>query len=95
MLTNTQKKYLNKQANPIKPIYQIGKEGISQNLITGISEALEVHELIKVKLLETCPVDTNEAVIVISAGCKCEVVNVIGRTIILYRKSKKKIYRLP
>jgi putative RNA-binding protein, YhbY family len=95
MLNNKQKKYLKKEAHSLKAIYQIGKDGISANLLLGLSEALENHELMKVKILESCPTNKYELAIEISANCKCEIVEIIGGTIILYKSSKKRVYKLP
>lgn len=95
MLTNKQKNYLRKQAQQLKPIFQIGKDGVGIKQTQSISDALTKRELIKVKLLETCPQSVNEAAIELSAKTKADVVHVIGHTITLYRASEKEIYQLP
>ena len=95
MLSGKQKRYLRSQANHLSAIYQIGKDGLTSNQIKGIKEALEAHELIKIKVLETCPEDSHAVAIEISAQTKAEVVQIIGRMIILYKTSKERIYRLP
>lgn len=95
MLTGKQKRYLRAVAHNLKPLFQIGKDGVTGNQITAIDEYLERKELLKVKLLETCPVSKNEAAIELSAQTKSEVVQIMGNTIVLYRKSPEKIYRLP
>lgn len=95
MLTGKQKRYLRSIANRLKPLYQIGKDGITANQVEGIDEYLERKELLKIKLLETCPISKNEAAIELSAQTNSEVVQIMGNTIVLYRKSPEKIYRLP
>lgn len=95
MLTSKQKKYLRKEAHEMKPIFQIGKDGVGIKQAQSISDALSKKELIKVKLLDTCPQTVNEAAIELSAKTKADIVNTIGRTIILYRPSDKEIYVLP
>ncbi len=84
MLTGKQKRELKKMAHHLHPIFQIGKDGISNNLLEGIDDALFSHELMKVKLLDTCKEDVKIAALKISEYTKCEVVQIIGRTIVLY-----------
>ncbi len=95
MLTNKQKAYLRSLANKERAIYNIGKEGITENLVEGIDLYLAAHELIKVNLLKSATVSANEAAIDISVHTGSDVVQIIGRVIILYRKSKKEIITLP
>ena len=66
-----------------------------ENQIIEIDEALESRELIKVKILESCQQDKNEIAQELSLKTDAEVVQILGRTIILYRESEKEIYRLP
>lgn len=87
MLKSKQKAQLKKMAHHLQPIFQVGKEGISDNLCIGISDALEAKELMKIKVLETCPVSINEVMIELSHRTRCEIVNKIGRTITVYRRS--------
>ncbi len=94
MLNSKQKKFLKSEAHHLSAIFQIGKDGISEKQINTINDALAAKELIKVKLLDTCPITTREAAIEISAGTKADVVHIIGHTIILYKKSEKEIYKL-
>ena len=95
MLTSKQKKYLKSEAHHLKAIFQIGKDGVHEKQIIGINEALEAQELIKVKLLYSCPVPVKNAALEISMYTKAEVVQIVGHTIVLYKKSDKELYRLP
>ena len=92
MLTGKQKRFLRHEAHHLNAIFQIGKH---ENQIIGIDEALESRELIKVKILESCQQDKNEIAQELSLKTDAEVVQILGRTIILYRESEKEIYRLP
>ena len=94
MLTGKQKRQLRALANNLKAIYQIGKEGLSDNFIEGIDLALENHELIKISVLKTCSIDTKELAFDLSHSTSSELVQIIGRTIIVYRKTKKNIIGL-
>lgn len=95
MLTGKQKRYLRSQAHNMNAIFQIGKEGVHQTQIDGILDALRVHELIKIKILESCHQSKNEIALELSIKTKAEVVQILGRTIVLYKVSDKGIYRLP
>ncbi|EFP62291.1 RNA-binding protein, YhbY family [Erysipelotrichaceae bacterium 3_1_53] len=89
MLTGKQKSELRGIAQTKRPLFQMGKDAVSENLIKTISDSLEAHELVKVSLLKTCGISANEAAVTISAATHSEVVQVIGRTFTLYRRSKK------
>ena len=53
MLTNKEKNYLRKLANPLSAIFQVGKEGLNTNQVKGINDYLEAHEIVKVSLLKS------------------------------------------
>ncbi|MEG0451679.1 MAG: ribosome assembly RNA-binding protein YhbY [Coprobacillus sp.] len=95
MLTGKQKRYLRSEAHHMSAMFQIGKEGVSSNQVIGLCDALEAHELIKVKLLDTCPDDVNTVALEISVQTKSDVVQIVGHTIVLYKQSDKKAYKLP
>lgn len=95
MLTGKQKRYLRSQAHHLNAIFQVGKDGVNSNQVKGIIEALEAQELIKVKLLESCPDDTNTVALELSVQTKSEVVQIIGHTIVLYKATDKGLYQLP
>lgn len=88
MLTGKQKRELRKMAHHLTPVFQVGKDGVSINLLEGVENALISKELIKVKLLETCKEDVKVVALKISEYTKCEVVQIIGRTIVLYLYNK-------
>ena len=89
MITSKQRAYLRSLANTEPTIMQIGKGGISENLVKTISDALEARELIKISVLENCEYTAREAADEISVAVGAEVAGVIGRKIILYRESEK------
>ncbi len=76
-------------ASTLKPIGQVGKEGISENLIAGLSDALEAHELIKLTLLPASGDDGENLAANLADLLNAEVVAVIGRKAILYRRSSR------
>lgn len=89
MLNNQDKKYLRGLAQNLSPLVQIGKSGLSMNVYDTLDTALEAHELVKVNLLKTAPLETREAAIECAANTHAEVVHIVGRTYILYRRSKE------
>lgn len=95
MLTGKQKRFLRALANQQRAIFQIGKEGLSYNLSNSVSDALEAHELVKLSVLKTCDTDLKELSFDLAMNTHSEVVQTIGRTIILYRASKEKKILLP
>ncbi|WP_432355186.1 ribosome assembly RNA-binding protein YhbY [Sporosarcina sp. A2] len=93
MITNKQKSYLRSQANPLQPIFQIGKSGLTDAIIKQIEEALEARELIKISVLQNCEQDKDEIAGILEDQAGFEIVQVIGKTIVIYKESteKKKI----
>ena len=88
MLTKENKKLLRSMAHQLNSNIQIGKGGHSENLIANLDTDLEAHELVKVTLLKTCDLDVNEAAVQCAAQTGSEIVQMIGRTFVLYRLSK-------
>src|SRR5690554_4017823 len=96
MLTGKQKRYLRSIGTGLQPIVQIGKGGISANLITQIDEALEARELIKIRVLTNSEFEAKDIAYNLADKVKSDLVQVIGRNFLLYRKSSKKdIIELP
>lgn len=94
MLTVKQRVKLRSMAMTLKPIYQVGKDGITNNLIDGLDLALEAHELIKISVLKTVSAPIKQIAYDLTSATNSELIQVIGRQIILYRPSKKQIIKL-
>lgn len=90
MITGKQRSYLKKMAHGEKAIYQIGKEGLTENIIKQFDEGLEARELVKTSVLKNSLYTAREAADEIAGKTGAEIVSVIGNKFILYRKSKKK-----
>lgn len=95
MLTSKQKSYLRSLAQTEPALFQIGKEGLSDNLIQTVDDALRTHELVKIKLLKTVSDDVDEIIFDLAMNTKSEVVQKIGRIFVLYRKAKEPKIILP
>jgi RNA-binding protein len=96
MLTGKQKRHLRSLAHHLDPIFQVGKGGVNDHIIRHIEEALEVRELIKVSVLNNNLDDKNEIAAELAERSGAELVQVIGKTIVLYKESKEnKTIELP
>ncbi len=89
MLTGKQKRFLRSQAHHLQPIFQVGKGGTNDQIIRHISEALERRELIKVSVLNNNLDDPREIAEELAEGSGAELVQLIGRTIVLYKESRE------
>lgn len=96
-MTSKQRAYLKSLATNMEPIFQVGKSSITPELTQGISEALAARELIKISVLKNCFDDPREIASIVSERTRSEVVQVIGKKIILYKEGKdnKKKINLP
>jgi RNA-binding protein len=90
-LSSRQRAHLKSVAHPLKPIVQIGRDGLTPATVTGIEDALKTRELLKVKVLESSPDDPRAIADGIAAVIEhIHVVQVIGRTLVLYRRHPDK-----
>lgn len=96
MLTGKQKRFLRSKAHNVDPTFQIGKSGISDNMVTQIKDTLENRELIKIHVLQNNFEDKNDLAQEVSQKTNSEIVQVIGSMIVLYKESQdNKTIELP
>lgn len=96
MLTSKQRAYLRGLANTLSPILHAGKGGVSDAMTKQADDALTARELLKGRVLETAPADTRAVAEEIAAAVHAEVVQVVGRTFVLYRRNEKQpVIELP
>ena len=88
-MTAKERAYLRSQAMTLKPIFQIGKNGITDNQVKDISDALEALELIKINALRNADDDVMSIANEIATKTNSELVQVVGNKITLYKKSEK------
>lgn len=88
MLNSRQRAMLRAMANEYETILQIGKLGILDTTVKQANDALEARELIKVKILETCPTNVKDTAANLAEATNSDVVQVIGSKFILYKESK-------
>lgn len=94
MLSGKQKRHLRSIAVTTRAIIQIGKDGLSANLVETVDLALEAHELVKISVLKNCDENIKEMALDMAGMTNSEVVQIIGHTIVLFRRSKKRIIEL-
>ena len=89
-MTTKQRAYLKSLAMTMEPIFQIGKNSMTPELTKAISEALEARELIKISVLKNCADDPKELAFLLAERTRSQVVQVIGKKIVLYKEGKDK-----
>lgn len=88
-MTSKQRAYLRGLANTMEPIVHVGKDGVSENMVKQVSDALEARELIKGTVLQNSPLTAREAVDELCAGANAEPVQCIGNRFVIYRAREK------
>ena len=94
MITSKQRAYLRSLAHDLPTIMQIGKGGLGDNMLKTFSDALDARELIKLSVLDNCEYTPRDIADALGEALGAEVCGVIGRKIILYRRSEKKKNRI-
>lgn len=96
-LSSNQRKFLETMAIHLDPIVRIGKLGMEAKIVNSVKDAFNKHELIKIKILESAPVEKQEVVDILIKETKASLIRIIGRVIILYKgfENKAKKIELP
>ena len=89
MITSKQRAKLRGYANTIETTQQIGKFGIEDNTVSQVLNELNARELVKLRVLETCPYSAREAADILAEATGAEVVQVIGTRFVLFLQKKK------
>ena len=92
-LRGKQKRYLRAQAHNMRPLFQVGKEGLTPNWLKQIEDAIEKRELLKINMLQNALVEDVEVVAYIENNSKIQVVQKIGHVFVLYKQADKKEHR--
>lgn len=87
-MTSKQRAYLKGLAMTMDPIFQFGKNSLTPENTEAIAEALEARELIKISVLNNCADDPREIAQMVAERTRSQVVQVIGKKIVLYKESK-------
>ena len=89
MISSKERALLKRLIATQQPVYQVGKDGLSETNVEGIKQALTARELIKINILQNCDLPAKDVANELSEILKCEVVRVIGRKVILYKLNPK------
>lgn len=89
MLTGKQRSFLKGLANKLKPLAQLGKEGISESFLAQMNDLLEHHELVKVNVLDNSLEDATAAANDVAKALDAEFVQAIGNKFTIYRQSRE------
>lgn len=88
-ITSKQRAYLKSLANGIDPIFQVGKASLTPEFTASVNDAFNTRELLKIAVLKNCADDPKELAQIIAERTHSNVVQVIGKKIILYKPDKK------
>ncbi|MFP6638661.1 MAG: YhbY family RNA-binding protein [Myxococcota bacterium] len=86
-LTGSQRKHLRALAHPLKAVVRVGEAGLSESVIQALDQALTVHELVKVRLLQ--PADKKSDARSLSNRTGSHLCGLVGHTVILYRRNEE------
>ena len=89
-MTSKQRAYLKSLASNLNPVFQVGKSSLTPELTEAIGEAFNNNELIKIAVLKNCMDDPNEIAQTVAERTRSQVVQVIGKKIVLYKPDKDK-----
>ena len=89
-MNSKQREFLRKAAHDLEPMIRLGKDGFTDNQAQSILDVIESRELIKVKILQNSKVEKEAVAKEIEEKTGCEIVGIIGKTIILYKPNLEK-----
>jgi len=89
-LSGKQRRFLRAEAHALNPVVMVGKEGLSETVLDAVRDALLAHELIKVRLLDTAPLERDELAERLPSMVKAEAAGLIGRVLVLYKRHPHK-----
>lgn len=88
MITSKQRAYLKSLAMTMDPVFQVGKSSVTPEMVQALDDVLEARELIKISVLNNCTDDPKEVASTIAGRTRSQVVQVIGKKIVLYRPAR-------
>ena len=95
VLSGKQVRFLRGLGHHLEPVVRIGKEELSPAVMAAVDEALEAHELIKIRLQEGCDLDRRDVAESLARECGAQVAQILGHTILLFREGEKRKIKLP
>ena len=89
MLKGKQRAYLRSIANTLKPVTQIGKDGVTESFLEQLDDMLRVREIVKVTILDNAGLDSKETANAVCEALRAEFVQAIGYKFTIYRKNQE------
>ncbi|WP_352420107.1 ribosome assembly RNA-binding protein YhbY [Proteiniborus sp.] len=89
MISGKQRSYLKGLANGIEPIFQVGKNGVTESFLKQVDEALEARELVKINVLNNSFLEAKNVAVELSEKLNAEFVQSIGNKFVIYRESEE------
>lgn len=89
-ITPRQRRELRALGHHLNPIVAVGKEGVTEGVVSALDVALTTHELVKVRIGQNCELDKHEAAATLAEQTGSEIASVLGNTILLYRRHPEK-----
>lgn len=89
-LKGKQKRYLRSQAHGMRPLFQVGKEGLTANWLKQVEDAIEKRELLKINVLQNTIVEDEEVIEYIEDNSQIQVVQKIGHVLVLFKQADKR-----
>jgi len=89
-LTGKQRRHLRALGHHLQPTVHIGKHGLTNAVAEAVDAALLTHELVKIRIDGESPADRHESADALAAGLKAEVAQVVGNTLLLYKRHPNK-----
>ena len=89
-LKGKQKRYLRSQAHGMRPLFQVGKEGLTSNWLKQVEDAIEKRELLKINVLQNAIVEDEEVIEYIEDNSQIQVVQKIGHVLVLFKQADKR-----
>lgn len=94
-LTGKQVRYLRGLGHHLQPVVLVGKDEITDGLVSSVEEALDQHELIKIKLQEGCVMNRKDVASILAERTGAGIAQILGRTILLFRSTEEALITLP
>jgi RNA-binding protein len=88
-LSGKQRRHLRALGHHLDPLVQLGKNGLTDGIVSAVDEALETHELVKIRIGTECPDDRHDVAEKLPPLVRAELGQVLGRTLLLYRRHPK------
>lgn len=86
-LTGKQKSFLRSEGQKLEPVVMIGKEGVTPTVVQSAKDVIKKRELIKVRVLQNCEEEPEDAITVLAERVDCNLVQLIGRNGLLFKRN--------